>query len=139
MSREQAPHNDADGRLRTWARLTSVLLTFIGVLGLLRGGVTGPADTVALLVVHPAAAAIYLVAGLVGIALATTVAGRQIAGLAGGAGLLIWGVLGLVLRGSPSTVVTGDRETIALHCLLGAAGLALAMLARQAPAAERST
>lgn len=139
MSREQAPHNEADGRLRTWGRFTSGLLTFIGALGLLRGGVRGPADTVALLVVHPAAAAIYLVAGLAGIALVTTIAGRQIAGLAGGAGLLIWGVLGLGLRGSPTTVFTGDRETIALHFLLGATGLALAILARQAPAAERST
>lgn len=138
MSREQAPDSEADSRLRTWGRFTSTLLAFIGTLGLLRTGFSGPAESVALVVVHPLAAVVYLAAGLVGIALATTIAGRRIFGLAGGAALIVWGLLGMLLQGNPSAVFTGDRETVALHLLLGGVGLGLALLAQRNAAPARS-
>lgn len=138
MSREQAPDSEADSRLRTWGRFTSALLAFIGALGLLRTGISGPAESVAVFVVHPIAAMIYLAAGLVGIALVTTTAGRRIYGLAAGAALIVWGLLGLVLAGDPSAVFSGDRETVALHLLLGGVGLALAVLAQREGAPARS-
>lgn len=136
MSRDQAPQNEEDGRLRTWGRFASVLLAFVGALGLLRAGSSGPSESVAVLIVHPASAMIYLVAGLAGIALVTTPAGRQIAGLVGGGGLALWGLLGLALRGSPNDVFTADSETVALHLVLGAAGIVLALRARRALALE---
>lgn len=121
-------HEDArDGRLQIWGRFVSGLLALLGILGLLRVGFTGPADTVAVFVVHPVSAMIYLVAGLIGIALVARAPGRRIFAVFGGAGLALWGLLSLALQGSPTEVFSADQETVALHLVLGLAGLALAL------------
>ena len=138
MSREEEPRDEADGRLRLWGRFTSVLLVFIGALGLLRAGISGPAETVALLIVHPVAAIVYLLAGLVGIAMVTTARGRSWFAIVVGGGLVAWGVLGLVLGGSPTEFFTDDRETVAVHLVLGLSGLGAALAARRQPVAQRS-
>jgi hypothetical protein len=114
-------------RAYTIVRLTRVVASFLialGLLGLLRtlAQDVSSAESVTLfkVVVHPASCAVYLLLGMVGVLAGTTALRSQrfLAGLA--AIMLLWAVLGQVLRGEPNDAFSG-----ALAVFLLQVGLAL--------------
>ncbi len=128
MGDDGTPIAPAGARLMvTVCRLVSGLLLLLGILGVLR--TAGEEGTSALWVftVHPLTGLAWLVFGLVGIAMSTSLE-RAHRYLVGAGGLLVaWAVLGLLLDGRPSDLFVSDAELIALNGLLGLLALAAAL------------
>jgi len=109
-------------RAYTVVRLTRVVSSFLialGTFGLLRTFAEDVSSdetvTVFKLVVHPASCAVYLVLGMVGV-LAGTTAGRSQRFLGGLAGIMVlWALLGQVLRGTPDDAFSGATSVLLLH------------------------
>ena len=108
------------------ARIVGCILTFAGLVGLLRIGSTGQARDVATLHIAPAAAVAWLVIGLVGIAMSVAAVRARFFLIGAGALLTLWGLLGLVTQGA-SDVLTDDPSTAALLLVLGVGALAVAL------------
>ena len=108
------------------ARIVGCILTFAGLVGLLRIGSTGQARDVATLHIAPATAVAWLVIGLVGIAMSVAAVRARFFLIGAGALLTLWGLLGLVTQGA-SDVLTDDPSTVALLLVLGVGALAVAL------------
>ncbi|MGD9694988.1 MAG: DUF4383 domain-containing protein [Thermoleophilia bacterium] len=132
----EGPH--ARSLVRT-ARLVSAVLAALGMLSLLRTGVSGIGDgtTHDLFVfpTHPVTGLVWIVLGIAGIALAER-PGRARAYLAvTGALLLLWAVVALA-GGADDGPFVRDEAIVLLHLVLGAVAIAVVVnpLARQASA-----
>ncbi|MDX6556131.1 MAG: hypothetical protein QOD86_2326 [Miltoncostaeaceae bacterium] len=109
-------------RAYTVVRLTRVVASFLlalGLVGLLRtlsNDVSGD-DTITFfkLVIHPVSCGIYLALGLVGVAAGTTARRSQrfLARIAGV--MLLYAVLGQILRGTPDNAFSGAASVLLLH------------------------
>ena len=116
-------------RAYTIVRLTRVVSSFLvalGLLGLLRTLAddvsSGESATLFKVVVHPVSCTVYLILGMVGVLAGTTALRSQrfLAGLA--AIMLLWVVLGQILRGEPNDAFSAAPPVLLLH-------LGLALLA----------
>lgn len=115
------------------ARGVSGVAVTLGLLGLLN---TGPddlgsdsAETLFMFLVHPVTAIVWLVVGLVGIAMAVDPARARLFLLVVGPLLLAWALLALALGDDASQALTRDRDVVALHLIGGL----LCVLAAAAP------
>ena len=129
-------------RAYTVVRITRVVASFLlalGILGLLRtlsDDVT-PGETVTLLqvVVHPGSCAIYLALGVLGVAAGTTAQRSQRFMALTAAVMLLWALLGQVLRGSPNDAFSGEFSVLLLHLGLALLTGAVVWLPERATAA----
>jgi hypothetical protein len=109
-------------RAYTVVRLTRVVSSFLiglGIFGLLRTFAEDVSSdetvTVFRLVVHPISCTIYLVLGMVGV-LAGTTAGRSQRFLGGLAVVMVlWALLGQLLRGTPDDAFSDATSVLLLH------------------------
>jgi hypothetical protein len=117
------------------AGIVSATLLMLGIVGMLE---TRLEETVELTVitVHPVTAVVWLVMGLVGIAMSTVPARARRYLLGAGCLLTLWGLLCLVLDGSPSDVFARDAALVVLLLVGGVLSLGAA-LARPVPPPER--
>jgi len=106
--------------------LVSCTLLALGIVGMLQ---TRLDKTQELLVftVHPLTAVIWLVLGLVGVAM--SIEPRRARRFLGGAGVLLtaWGLLCLLLDGSPSDLFARDPELVALLLVAGVGSILVAL------------
>ncbi len=108
------------------ARIVGCLLTFAGLIGLLRIGSTGEAKDVATLLMAPATALIWFVLGMVGIGMSVRADRARQFLIGAGALLTLWGLAGLITQGA-SDVLTNDPSTVALLLVLGVGALAVSL------------
>ena len=108
------------------ARIVGCVLSFAGLVSVLRIGTTGETKDVATMIVHPATAVLWLVIGLVGIAMSVAAVRARRFLIVAGALLTVWGLAGL-LSGGASDFLTNDRETLALLLVLGIGALSVAL------------
>jgi Domain of unknown function (DUF4383) len=106
--------------------LVSCTFLAMGILGMLQ---TKLDETQELLVftVHPLTAVIWFLIGLVGVAMSIEPRRAQL--FLGGAGVLLtlWGVLCLLLDGSPSDLFARDPELVALLLVAGVGSILVAL------------
>ena len=106
--------------------LVSCTLLALGLVGMLQ---TKLQDTQELLVftVHPLTALIWFLLGLAGVAMSIEPRRAQL--FLGGAGALLtlWGVLCLLLDGTPSDVFARDPELVALLLVAGVGSILVAL------------
>lgn len=112
-------------------QILSGLLVMLGVLGLLRGGVSGfgeDARNVLIFDLHPASSLVHLALGLVGVAMVTRAdrARRYLVGV--GALLVAWGLVSPLLADSPRELFVADAALIVLYLLAGAVALVVALV-----------
>jgi hypothetical protein len=108
------------------ARIVGCILTFLGLMGILRVGSTGQAKDVVTFLVDPVSAVAWLVIGLAGIALSVAAVRARLFLIVAGAVLALWGFVGLV-SGGASDVLTDDPSTVALLLVLGLGSLGVAL------------
>jgi Domain of unknown function (DUF4383) len=108
-------------------RFASGLLFSLGLLGVLKTGTDDGALQLFTFTVHPAAAAIWLVLGLVGIAMSVDAGRAQVYLIGTGALLVGWGLLALALGGGESSLLTRDTSSLVLHLVGGGACLFVAL------------
>ena len=107
------------------ARIVGCVLTFLGLIGMLRIGTTGEAKDVATFLVDPASAVIWFVIGMAGIATSVAAVRARLFLLVAGAVLALWGLIGLIT--DASDVFTDDPSTVALLLVLGLGSLGVAL------------
>jgi hypothetical protein len=108
------------------ARIVSCILGFAGLIGVLRVGSTGKAKDLVTMHVAPATVVIWLVIGLVGIALSVRAGTARPFLIGVGALLTLWGLVGLISQGA-SDLLTDDPSTVAFLMVLGVGSLAVAL------------
>lgn len=115
--------------------LVCCTLLAMGILGMLQTKLE-ETQTLVVFTVHPVTAVAWFVLGVVGVAMCTRPRGARLYLLGAGALLVLWGLLCLVLDGTPSDVFARDAPLVALLLVLGALALAVALV-RPAARAER--
>lgn len=119
------------------SRFASGVLFVLGLLGMLKSGTDASPEQLLVFAIHPLTAAIWLVMGLVGIAMSVEPRRAQLY-LIGTAGILLtWAVLCLLLGAGVSQIVARDLATLALYLIGGGACLIVA-LAPSPGGAERT-
>jgi hypothetical protein len=113
-------------------RLVSGTLFILGILGMLRTGAdefgSDSAEQFVIFTVHPLTAVVWTVLGVVGIAMVTEPARARLYLAGAGLVLIVWGILGLALDGSPSQLFVRDTPLIVLHLVGGAISLAAVLV-----------
>ena len=107
------------------ARIVGCVLTFIGLVAMLRIGTTGETKDVATFLVAPASAVIWFVIGMAGIATSVAAVRARLFLIVAGAVLALWGLIGLIT--DASDVFTNDLSTVALLLVLGLGSLGVAL------------
>jgi len=107
------------------ARIVGCVLTFIGLIGMLRIGTTGEAKDVATFLLAPFSAVAWFVIGMAGIALSVAAVRARLFLIVAGAVLALWGLIGLLT--DASDVFTSDLSTVALLLVLGLGSLGVAL------------
>ena len=107
------------------ARIVGCVLTFVGLISMLRIGTTGETKDVATLLVAPASAVIWFVIGMAGIATSVAAVRARLFLIVAGAVLALWGLVGLIT--DASDVFTDDPSTVALLLVRGLGGLGVAL------------
>jgi len=108
------------------ARIVACVLTFTGIMGMLRVGTTGETKDVATLLVAPATAVVWFVVGMVGIAMSVRAVRARLFLIGAGALLTVWGLAGLLTQGA-GDVLTNDPSTVALLLALGVGSLGVSL------------
>ena len=108
-------------------QLVSCTLLALGILGLLKTRLETTED-LTVFIVHPLTAVVWFALGFVGVAMSVDARRAQAYLVAAGALLVLWGLLGLVLDGSPSEFFTRDPELVALNLVAGVASLVVALV-----------
>lgn len=104
-------------------RFASGLLFSLGLLGVLKTGTDEGVLQLFVFTIEPATAYIWLVLGLVGIAMSVTAARAQLYLIGTGAILVTWGLLCLALGGDTSGMLIRDTSTLILYLVGGGACL----------------
>jgi hypothetical protein len=106
-------------------------LVFLGTVGLLRTGAddfgSGSTKDLEGLTVHPLTALVWLVIGLVGVAMSVAPARARLFLIGVGSLLVLWGLVAILTGGEASTFFTDDPPVVALHLVAGAAALLVAL------------
>ncbi|HTI34229.1 MAG TPA: hypothetical protein VL422_11170 [Miltoncostaea sp.] len=108
------------------ARIVGCVLSFAGLVSVLRIGTTGETKDVATMIVHPATAVLWLVIGLVGIAMSVAAVRARLFLIVAGAILTAWGLAGLLSMGA-SDFLTNDPSTLTVLLVLGVGSLAVSL------------
>ncbi len=109
------------------SRFASGVLFSLGLLGVLKSGTDDSPEQLLVFAIHPLTAVIWLVMGLVGIAMSVEPRRAQLY-LIGTAGILLtWAVLCLLLGAGVSQIVARDLATLALYLIGGVACLIVAL------------
>jgi len=112
-------------------RAISGVLLFLGMVGLLRTGAAefdaGATKDLMGLTVHPLTALVWLVIGLVGVAMGVEPARARLFLIGTGSLLVLWGLVALITGGEASTFFTDDPPVVALHLVAGIAALLVAL------------
>ncbi len=122
------------------ARIVSGTLFALGILGVLNTGLDDlggdSAEQLFVFLVHPVTALVWLVLGLVGIAMASRPSWAQRYLIGAGALLLLWGLLALIVGDGATQVLTRDAPVVALHLIGGVASLLAALAPLPEPIAR---
>lgn len=108
-------------------RFASGLLFSLGLLGVLKTGTDEGTLQLFVFTLHPATAVIWLILGLVGIAMSVDAGRAQIYLIGTGSILVAWGLLALLLGGGVSDMLTRDTATLLLLLVGGGACLFVAL------------
>ncbi len=127
MSRLRPPAAPRSRALIGAGRFASALLFSLGLLGVLKTGTDEGTLQLFVFTVHPATTVVWLILGLVGIAMSIEAGRAQIYLIVTGAILVGWGLLALVLGGGVSDALTRDTSTLLLHLVGGGACLYVAL------------
>lgn len=119
------------------ARIVSGAAFILGMVGVLNTGIddlgADSAESLFTLTVHPLTAVVWLLLGIVGIAMAVAPATSRTYCLGAGAILLAWAVLALALGDEASQALTRDRGVVALNAIGGGLCLLAALAPLPAP------
>ena len=108
------------------ARIVACLLGFLGLISLLRTGSTGDTKDVAGFTVHPLTAVVWLVIGIVGIAMSVEAVRARLYLIGTGALLVLWALVAILTGGGASDAFTTDWTVLTLHLVLGLGALGVA-------------
>lgn len=113
--------------MMTVCRFVSGLLVLLGIVAVLQTKGQGGTWTLTVFTIHPLTGVVWLVLGLVGVAMSVTLerARRYLTGA--GVLLVAWAVLCLLLDGRPSDFFVRDGDLIAFNGILGLLALASAL------------
>ena len=137
MTPRRPPATGARGRASVgMSRFVSGVLFSLGLLGLLKSGTDNSPEQLFVFTIHPFTALVWLVLGLVGIAMSVALGRAQLYLIGTGVILLAWAALCLALGAGVSQIVARDTATLAMY-LIGGVGCLIVALA-PLPGAERS-
>ena len=108
-------------------RVVSGVLFSLGLLGLLKSGTDNSPEQLFIFTIHPFTALVWMVLGLVGVAMSVVPARAQLYLIITGALLLVWAVLCLLLGADVSQIVARDAATVVMYVVGGAACLIVAL------------
>lgn len=138
MTEQSTPHHPPTAS-QTTARVLASFLAFVGILEMLRTGVSSLSEPVGMSFfgypAHFMTGAVHLVAGLIGIWCATRahLAAPYLTGLA--TLMVVWIAAGLALGGRPNDVFTRDGTLLVLHGVVALASvLGIVLDSRRRPA-----
>jgi hypothetical protein len=117
--------------LSLWGQIVSGVLTALGLLGLLRAGLSGfgdPPREVVLFDLHPVSSLVHLVLGLAGTLMVRSTEGARRFLLGTGALLVVWGVLTAVAGGTPDELLQDDGDLALFYLAGGLISLGVATL-----------
>ena len=118
------------------SRFVSGVLFSLGLLGLLKSGTDNSPEQLFVFTIHPFTALVWLVLGLVGIAMSVAPERARLYLVGTGVILLVWAALCLALGADVSQIVARDAATLAMYLIGGVACLVVALA--PFPGAERS-
>jgi hypothetical protein len=113
-------------RLVATGNLVSCTFLALGIIGMLETRLDETED-LTIVTVHPLTAVVWFALGVVGVALSIDARRAQVFLAAAGALLVLWGLLCLVLDGSPSEVFARDPALVALLLVAGAVSLVVSL------------
>lgn len=108
-------------------RFASALLFSLGLLGVLKTGTDEGTLKLFTFTVHPLTVVVWLILGLVGIAMSVDAGRAQIYLIATGTILVAWGLLALAVGGGATDALARDTSTLVLHLVGGGACLFVAL------------
>ncbi len=114
-------------RLLLTGGIVSGTLLFLGLIGMLQTRLHTTTE-LAIITVHPVTSVVWFALGMVGVAMSVNAGRAQAYLAASGALLTLWGLLCLLLDGTPSEVFARDPALIALLLVGGVASLVVALL-----------
>lgn len=109
------------------SRFVSGVLFSLGLLGLLKSGTDNSPEQLLVFTIHPFTALVWLVLGLVGIAMSVAPDRAQLYLIGTGVILLVWAVLCLALGADVSQIVARDASTLGMYLIGGAGCLVVAL------------
>ena len=122
VPREHGVANDPPSR---FVRIAAAWFAILGIIGLLLVGFSGGPRALLWMEVDPVSSGIHLALGLVGVAMGTTPARARRFTMVIGPALVAWALLAVVTDGSLGDWATGDTQVVAMHLLIGLAGIAV--------------
>ncbi|MDH3227556.1 MAG: DUF4383 domain-containing protein [Thermoleophilia bacterium] len=108
-----------------FARIASAWFVLLGLVGVLLVGFGGGPRALFWMEVDSTSSMLHLAIGLVGVAMSTTPARARRFTIVIGPALVIWALLALVTDGSLGEWASGDTQVVAMHLLIGLAGIAV--------------
>lgn len=114
-------------RLMVTGNLVSCTFLALGIVGMLETRLQETA-TLAIFTVHPITAVVWLIIGIVGVAMSVDPRSAQVFLLGAGVLLGLWGILCLVLGDAASDVFARDRSLIVLLLVFAAISLVVALV-----------
>ncbi len=105
----------------------SCTLLALGILGMLQTKLETTED-LTVITVHPLTAVVWFALGVVGVAMSIEARRARLYLVGAGALLTLWGLLCLVLDGTPSDLFARDPALVALLLVAGVGSLAVALV-----------
>ena len=128
MTPHRPPVTGARGRAVVgMGRFVSGVLFSLGLLGLLKSGTDNSPEQLFVFTIHPFTALVWLVLGLVGIAMSVAPERAQLYLVGTGMILLVWAALCLALGAEVSEIVARDTATVAMYLIGGVGCLVVAL------------